>query len=151
VLNFFRVTIVILVAIIFLAITWVVASAVEGKQDDTHRTVWEGVYTSEQAASGQGEYGAYCAECHGNTLNGRSAPALKGDIFWRDWGEETLNVLYDSIRTTMPAADPGSLSSKTYLEIVAYILRENDLPAGTEELDRLKIPAIRVVQDNDSY
>ena len=149
-LSFFRVTILASAAFIFLAVTWVVASAVEGEQNDAYRTVWDGVYTAEQAASGQGEYGAYCAECHGNTLNGRSAPALEGDIFWRDWGEETLDVLYDAIRTTMPAADPGSLSSKTYLDIVAYILKENGLPAGTEELERLKISAIQVVQNNDS-
>ena len=36
----------------------------------------------------------------------------------------------------MPSDDPGSLSTRQYSDIVAYILSVNEFPAGQKELDR---------------
>ena len=38
------------------------------------------------------------------------------------------------ISTTMPEGNPGSLSSREYVDILAFLLRLNDYPAGEEEL-----------------
>ncbi len=35
---------------------------------------------------------------------------------------------------TMPEGSPGSLSSEEYADILAFLLRLNDYPAGEEEL-----------------
>jgi hypothetical protein len=38
------------------------------------------------------------------------------------------------VATTMPQSNPGSLKRREYLDLVAYILSLNDMPAGGEEL-----------------
>ena len=35
----------------------------------------------------------------------------------------------------MPADQPASLSTNAYLDIVAYLLQANRIPAGSDELD----------------
>ena len=43
------------------------------------KTVWDGVYTEEQAKRGAEVYAEKCAMCHGDSLGGvESAPALTG-------------------------------------------------------------------------
>jgi cytochrome c1 len=37
-------------------------------QDTTSRSVWDGVYTQEQAQRGQSSYNQYCMACHGGSL-----------------------------------------------------------------------------------
>ena len=45
-----------------------------------------------------------------------------------------LLALYDSIATTMPPNNPGSLKRREYVTLLAYILALNDMPTGGEEL-----------------
>ena len=47
----------------------------------TRKTVWDGVFTAEQAARGQMIYATTCAACHGADLGGVNHPALKGEAF----------------------------------------------------------------------
>jgi hypothetical protein len=42
--------------------------------------------------------------------------------------------LLDVISTTMPEGNPGVLSPMEYADILAFMLRLNDYPAGEEEL-----------------
>jgi mono/diheme cytochrome c family protein len=100
------------------------------------RSVWDGVYTKEQAARGQGTYQEVCIQCHGETLGGGEAPPLAGDEFLRKWSGKTIGDLFGVIRKTMPEDNPGNLSSREYSDIVAYILSVNSFPAGEKELDR---------------
>ncbi|MBK8316334.1 MAG: c-type cytochrome [Acidobacteria bacterium] len=46
-----------------------------------------GVYTAAQAKRGQALYQANCAACHGQSLEGASASALKGSRFMAKWAE----------------------------------------------------------------
>jgi len=99
------------------------------------KTVWDGLYTANQATSGQAIYTEHCATCHSTNLLGganQGAPPLKGDRFMENWREDTLDSLFTKIRTTMPRRDPKSLSEKETVDLVAYILQSNDFPAGTE-------------------
>jgi len=97
-------------------------------------TVLDGVYTAAQARRGQAGYEAKCASCHRADLSGFSGPPLKGDIFMDRWREFNLNVLFDLIKDTMPADNPGTLSAALYLDIQAYLLQANGIPAGNREL-----------------
>ena len=103
----------------------------------TTRTVWDGVYTEDQAKRGEGFYGKECASCHGGELTGgESAPPLAGDSFFANWNGLTLGDLFERIRISMPQNAPGSLSRQQNVDILAFILKVNQFPAGKTELDR---------------
>jgi mono/diheme cytochrome c family protein len=95
-------------------------------------TVLDGVYTKEQATRGQETYEAQCRSCHEGT--DQDGPDLKGADFVDRWRGDRLNALFTQIKTNMPGNKPGSLSESTSLDILAFLLSENGLPAGSREL-----------------
>ncbi|MBZ5576801.1 MAG: cytochrome c [Acidobacteriia bacterium] len=102
----------------------------------TSRSVWDGVYTRDQAKRGEALYSTECAACHGLTLNGgEMAPALTGGEFLSNWNGLTVGDLFDRIRRSMPADRPGSLNREKNADILAHILSMNQFPAGPQELD----------------
>ena len=102
---------------------------------DATRSVWDGVYTEEQAGRGQGLYNQHCASCHADTLmGGEMSPPLTGGDFLSNWNGLTLGDLFERIRTTMPQTKPGKLSREVNADITAYILSFNKFPAGKTEL-----------------
>jgi quinoprotein glucose dehydrogenase len=102
----------------------------------SQKTVWDGVYTEEQAKRGAQVYAEKCAMCHGDGLGGvESAPALTGPGFYANWEGETLNALFERIRMTMPQDNPGTLSRAQNADIVAHMLRVGGYPGGATELD----------------
>jgi S-disulfanyl-L-cysteine oxidoreductase SoxD len=104
-------------------------------QEAASRTVWDGVYTAEQAKKGEALYATNCASCHGLGLTGgESAPPLTGGEFLSNWSGLTLGDLFERIRTSMPADRPGKLTREQNANILAHLLRVGDFPAGTAEL-----------------
>lgn len=102
---------------------------------ETTRSVWDGVYTNEQAKRGEGLYARECASCHGDLLTGgEQAPPLAGGEFLANWNGLTVGDLFDRIRKTMPMNKPGKLSREVNADILAYILAVNKFPAGNTEL-----------------
>ena len=100
------------------------------------KTVWDGVYTLEQATRGEKVYDAECAQCHGGSLSGvESAPPLTGDQFNNNWEGLALSDLFDRIRTTMPQTQPGTLSRAQNADLLAHILKVGGFPAGDKPLD----------------
>lgn len=98
-------------------------------------SVWDGVYTQEQAGRGKQAYGKSCASCHGDKLDGSGTnPPLSGDEFKGDWNGQTLDDLFEKIQTTMPADNPGQLDRQQNADILAFVLTFNGFPAGTQEL-----------------
>ena len=90
---------------------------------------------AEQAMRGRARYNKDCSACHGEDLGGRApAPALSGSTFLSHWKHATVGELLDRIRTTMPQARPGSLDRTAYLDIVAYLLRANDIVSVSSEI-----------------
>jgi mono/diheme cytochrome c family protein len=105
-------------------------------------TIWDGVYTDEQAKRGAALYQTQCAACHGDTLLGAEmAPALAGDTFNSTWDGVPLTDLLDRIRTTMPQTAPGSLSRVQVAEVLAFILQFGKFPAGDKLLESQTVGA----------
>lgn len=95
-------------------------------------TVLAGVYSKEQAARGQDAYQDHCRSCHEGT--DQDGPDLKGADFVDRWRGDRLHILFTQIKTNMPGNKPGSLSESTSLDILAFLLSENGLPAGGRDL-----------------
>lgn len=131
--------------------TLVAQQNVPPSQPGGSKKVWDGVFTSEQAARGKAGYEGVCARCHGVPLTGGGAdegPPLKGSGFLSHWNNDTLASLYTKIRDTMPRTTPGTISDEVKIEILAYLLQQNGFPAGTAELTR-DLPTldnVRIVQ-----
>jgi mono/diheme cytochrome c family protein len=103
----------------------------------TTRSVWDGVYTTDQAKRGQELYAKQCASCHGDDLSGgESAPPLTGVAFLANWTGLTVGDLFERTRVSMPQNDPGKLSRQQNADIVAYMLSMNRFPAGKAELEK---------------
>ena len=101
------------------------------------RSVWDGVYTEEQAKRGEPMYQKECALCHGATLTGgESAPPLTGGAFMANWNGLTMGDLFDRVRKTMPLSNPGRLTRQQDADILAFLLSANKFPAGNAELYR---------------
>lgn len=91
-----------------------------------------GVYTAAQASRGKPLYDKQCAECHGTmaTVFPELAPLLNDHVFQAAWKNRSLAELFDRIRDTMPQNKPRTLSPEQTIDIIAYILSGNRLPAG---------------------
>jgi mono/diheme cytochrome c family protein len=101
------------------------------------RTVRDGVYSTDQAERGRQQYIAVCAGCHREDLSGDGVtPGLADEGFIEHWDKETVEDLFKRIRTTMPADRPASLADADYLDVVAFLLKENGFPSGSSELGR---------------
>ena len=121
--------------IISLATSWACVFAVTVLAQPS-RSVWDGVYTQAQADRGASLYSTECASCHGLELGGgEMAPPLAGGAFLSNWSGLTVGDLFDRIRQSMPADRPGSLSREKNADILAHILRMNQFPAGSRQLD----------------
>ena len=99
------------------------------------RSVWDSVYTIEQASRGESTYVRTCARCHGPTLAGQDEAApLTGGAFLASWDGRTLAELHDRVRTTMPTDTPGVYGRRDITDVIAYVLKFNQFPAGKNEL-----------------
>lgn len=100
----------------------VFASAVAGQEDVSTTDATPAYYTQEQAARGENAYLTNCSGCHGYNMIDTFASYGDADDF------------HSVISLTMPWEDPGMLPDQFYIDMVAYMLRENGFPAGDTEL-----------------
>jgi S-disulfanyl-L-cysteine oxidoreductase SoxD len=100
------------------------------------RSVWDGVYTDDQAKRGAVIAERECGACHGATLtDGDEGPALAGESFLAEWDGQDVGGLFERMSKTMPQTAPGKLSGQEYVDILAQILKLNKFPAGKTELE----------------
>ena len=96
-------------------------------RSQSERSVWDGVYTEDQAGRGQTVFNTSCASCHG--------PAdFTGDTFFGSWEASAVLDLFSQVQKTMPMDSPGSLPPENYADVIAYFFRANQFPAGKSEL-----------------
>ena len=101
------------------------------------KSIWDGVFTEEQATRGKGLYSENCASCHGSELTGgEMAPPLAGGEFMAGWDGLTIGDLFERVRISMPQNAPGSLSGQQNADILSFVFSSNKFPAGTSELPK---------------
>jgi quinoprotein glucose dehydrogenase len=91
------------------------------------RTVNDGVFTDAQATRGKQAFEKNCTMCH-------ETSRFTGDEFVKHWSGKPLAGLFETVSTTMPEDNPGSLKAQEYGDIVAYFLQLNQYPSGAQEL-----------------
>ena len=91
-------------------------------------------YTAAQATEGMFAYQESCAACHGNALEGGTAPQLAGANFRNSWGARPVASVLEYLRSTMPPGAEGSLPDGVYAAIAAFIMRENQVEPGAAPL-----------------
>jgi len=80
------------------------------------------LYTEEQATAGGEAFAQSCGGCHGADMIGIFATYATGKAY------------YDFISAGMPMDQPGSLSPRRYLSIMAWLMQQNGFPAGDTAL-----------------
>jgi S-disulfanyl-L-cysteine oxidoreductase SoxD len=101
------------------------------------RSVWDGVYTQAQAERGKTLYTKVCSDCHDEDLTTPGddmTSTLAGPDFMAAWNGLTAGDLYERIHNTMPIDHPGTLPKQTIVDVMAYMFRYNQFPAGNAEL-----------------
>src|SRR6476620_10604208 len=110
------------------------------------KTVWDGVYTKQQADRGAISFTATCDRCHGGTTNGGDeGRTLAGERFWKSFRESTVDHLLDYVSRNMPNGAGGTLSAGVYADLVAFILSRNGLPAGNAELTKESAVGVQII------
>ena len=124
--------------------------AVAAQQPSPDKKVWDGVFTAEQAARGKVRFEGACIRCHNIELIGSErGPALKGNVFLGKYENDNLGSLFTLIRDTMPRdGGAATVSDEAKVDILAYILSRNDIPAGKDELklDQNLLEGIKIVR-----
>jgi len=139
------------IALVTLAALWALSLAHPALRADqaAGKTVWDGVFTEDQAKRGSVVYTDACGSCHGADMAGDGfAPALGGSEFASNWNTLSVGDLFERIRISMPPTGPDEVTAVQKADILAYILKFNRYPSGTTELpataDQLKLIKIEM-------
>jgi mono/diheme cytochrome c family protein len=99
------------------------------------RATQDGVISAEQVARGKVVYEQSCKNCH-------------QEDFYRErltrWQNKSVEALFESVSTTMPADNVGSLATSEYLDVLAYVFSITGAPTGSTELTADNMAAIKV-------
>ena len=90
------------------------------------RSVNDGVYTRDQAKTGEALYAEHCLQCHDKKY---FRPVLKR------FEGQPIGIMYTVMSTSMPESNPGYLSEQEYVDILAYILSLSRYPRGDAPLE----------------
>jgi mono/diheme cytochrome c family protein len=97
---------------------------------------------ADQQTRGKALYLDKCSACHQENLKGTNeAPPLTGDMFWMNWETYSANNLFQQVKATMPEDAPGGLALQEYADILAYVLKFNEVPMAGDlptDADSLK-------------
>lgn len=102
-------------------------------------------FTDSQALRGRRWFEGTCLHCH-------AAKEMASPDFKVRWGGRTALDLFLRISSTMPEDSPGSLSTRSYTDIVAYLMQINGIVAGVQPLtaDSTVLAAARLGFDSTS-
>jgi nitrate/TMAO reductase-like tetraheme cytochrome c subunit len=93
-----------------------------------------GWYSAEQAATGAETYAQRCTACHGANLEGAVGPSLKGASWQQLFGGAKLLTVWGEIKGPMAQYAGTTFTTQQSLDLLAYLLQQNGLPAGTQPL-----------------
>lgn len=111
----------------------------------------DGSGTAEQGAE---VYAAECAHCHGQTgTEGGLGPVLVSEEpgTWESGMPKTIGnywpyatTIWDYVNRSMPFDHPGSLEPDDVYAVTAFLLAENDIIAGDEEMNAETLPQVEM-------
>jgi mono/diheme cytochrome c family protein len=90
-------------------------------------TIWDSVYTAEQATRGERTAYVNCFSCH-------TAADWTSSHFLDPTSDQRLGDLFQMISRQMPMDSPGKLSPAEYADVIAYMLKLQGAPPGEKEL-----------------
>ena len=96
-------------------------------------TTADGVYSRDQASSGERLYERHCLVCHDKKY---FRPVLQR------WQGQSVAVLFDVMIGSMPESNPGGLLDQEYLDILAYIFSRSRFPPADEPLEMSDLAAL---------
>src|SRR5258708_21714031 len=97
-------------------------TALRAQQADKPLSVWEGVYTKDQAKRGEALYVQNCSSCHGPDLSGNDEAApLAGPVFLASWDGLPVGDLPTRVRVSMPPNNLGRLRRKQIEHVPSYV------------------------------
>lgn len=104
--------------------------------DTSERTIWDGVFTAEQATAGGALYTQYCQGCHGKTGRGTpGGPGVTGANLNKKWEDTSLLDFFTFAHTNMPPGNAGKIGSEQdYVNIVSYIMELHGAEPGDKML-----------------
>jgi|SRR5271165_94290 len=101
------------------------------EQGKTKQGRW---YTEEQAATGAKTYAQACAPCHGANLESGAGPTPKGASWQQLYGGAKLLTVWGEIKGPMAQYAGTTFANQQSLNLLAYLLQQNGLPAGKKPL-----------------
>jgi hypothetical protein len=121
------------------------AAAAQSTAPDSVRSTRAGVFSEAQSARGREIYALNCMSCH-------TPASHAGPEFTAKWDGRLFWDLYQYVRESMPKSEPGSLTAREYLSVLAYLLKMNGMPEGPDELpvDSTALARIRIDFKRDS-
>jgi mono/diheme cytochrome c family protein len=99
-------------------------------------TTKDGAFTADQAARGKLVYEQSCVNCH--------QPDFYVERLAR-YENKTIDELFQTVSTTMPADNVGGLATSQYVDVLAYFLSVTGSPAGPNELTTDTMENIKIV------
>lgn len=115
------------VAALFAAAASLLAQPLGAQDTAAARTTADSTFTDAQAERGAQVFTRVCLECH-------AREDMRNPDFKGKWSGQSTFDLFKNISTTMPDNNPGMLAVGEYVDVVAYILKINGVPAGAAEL-----------------
>ena len=101
------------------------------------KTVNDSVYSEAQATRGQAVFEGTCTACH-------DTARFTGGDFMKAWTGKSMGELFKVVSTTMPEDNPGALKPEQYADVLAYFLKLNEFPTGSEELKADAMNGIKI-------
>jgi PQQ-dependent dehydrogenase (methanol/ethanol family) len=94
-------------------------------------------FQRERALAGRATFVAKCASCHGDDLQGKAGPALRGELFRQKWlnGQRKFADLYSFVQQSMPVGAAASLPLEDYINVVLFVLSQNGYQPTDQDLN----------------
>lgn len=125
----------------------VLSAAVAVRATGVQKTTNDGVYTKAQADGAKAQFDKICAECHAFTVAAKKQAAdlpLGDEPFLKKWEGKAIDELVSVIVLTMPNDGSAVVSDAEALNLMAYVLQQNGMPAGAAPLTKESASAILV-------
>lgn len=121
------------------------AVALRASTVGSQKTSADGIYTKAQADGAKPQFEKICAECHAFTVAAKKQAAdlpLGDEPFLKKWEGKSIDELVSVIVLTMPNDGSAVVTEAEALNLMAYVLQQNGMPAGTTPLTKESASAL---------